>query len=76
MSTNFLCLHRNSVEELFIGAGRYNSYNSTYGTLFLSTNGGTNWVEKNNGLNGSFVMCMAINSNDFIFAGTGSGVFR
>jgi len=62
-------LASNSLGELFIGT-------STSG-VFKSTNNGTSWVQKNNGLTNSNIISLAINNNGIIFAGTfEAGIFR
>jgi hypothetical protein len=54
-------------------------YAGTYGGVFKSTNGGTNWTATNTGLTITYVRALAINPQtpDTLYAGTdGGGVFK
>jgi hypothetical protein len=46
-------------------------------SVFRSTDNGDTWIQINNGLTKTWILAIAINSSDVIFAGTeGGGVFR
>lgn len=46
-------------------------YIATYGEgIYVSSDGGTNWTQKNNGLSSPWVQSLIINSKNEIFAGT------
>jgi photosystem II stability/assembly factor-like uncharacterized protein len=68
----FYTLAINSNNQIFAG---------TYDGVFRSTDDGESWVEKSNGLGSWDIRSLAINSLDYIFAGTWvntptNGVFR
>lgn len=44
--------------------------------MFLSIDNGDNWAQINSGLTNLDVASLALSHNGYIFAGTGSGVFR
>ena len=53
------------------------NYNILKGQVFYSTDSGKNWLSFNDGLPGTGINSLAINSNGYIFAGTsGNSVFR
>ena len=58
----------NSSGQIFAG---------TYGDgVFITTDNGVNWDQINSGLTDLNVRCLAVDSDDFVYVGTDSGVFK
>ncbi|MFH1050751.1 MAG: T9SS type A sorting domain-containing protein [bacterium] len=61
-----------TVREIAIN-GNY-IYAATYQGIYQSTNNGTNWTKKSNGITNDTIKCFAF-SNNKVFAGTWAGVY-
>ncbi len=75
--TNVNALAINSSGHIFVATGHEVSIPKLGGKVFRSTNNGDTWESVNTGLPDNIVtFSLAINSDGYIYAGTGSGVYR
>ena len=63
-------LNINSSGDLFIGGAHGSAY------ICRSTDGGNNWDPLGLNTNGGIIICIAIDGNDNIYVGTGTGIYR
>ncbi len=62
-------LNINSSGDLFIGGAHGSAY------ICRSTDGGNNWDPLDLNTNGGIIICIAIDGNDNIYVGTGTGIY-
>ena len=59
-------------ETIYVGVVN----DKTFGGVFVSNNGGVNWVQKSAGLDGHDVFSLGQSSDGTVVAGTGHGIYR
>ena len=71
-NTGLLNLKVNSLFVSSNGVGNINIFAGTDGGVYISTNNGTSWTQRNTGLNYQYINSLAANGTN-LYAGAGNG---